>query len=195
MSLRADSYAIEAAFYRMNGAAGRELLGVGQSVKVSDEISLSVSTSAPTYLYVVNEDEQDEAYLLFPIPGQTLTNPLPANQEVRVPAGYNWQVSSAGGKEHFLVFASKERLSAFEDAFRLLPAPRVGGSGQSQRLPAATIENFRGSRRRRAGANRARPVDSGARFRTLFTQPLSGREVVEGLWVRQLTLDNASGKR
>jgi hypothetical protein len=155
-----------------------------------------VSTSAPTYLYVVNEDEQDEAYLLFPLPGQTLTNPLPANQEVRVPASYNWQVSSAGGKEHFLVFASKERLSAFEDAFRLLPTPRVGGSGQSQRLPPSTIENFRGLRSV-GGLTPTEPdrPTPGARFRTLFTQPLSGREVVEGLWVRQLTLDNASGKR
>jgi serine/threonine protein kinase len=196
VALRADSYAIEAAFYRMNGAAGRERLSAGQSVKVSDEISLSVSTSAPTYLYVVNEDEQDEAYLLFPLPGQTLTNPLPANREVRVPAGYNWQVSSAGGREHFLVFASRERLSAFEDAFRLLPPPRVGGSGQSQRLPAATLENFRGLR----GVGGLTPTEpdrptSLARFRTLFTQPLSGREVAEGLWVRQLTLDNASGRR
>jgi hypothetical protein len=177
----------------MNGATGRELLGAGQSVKMNDEISLSVSTSAPTYLYVVNEDERDEAYLLFPLPGQTLTNPLPANREVRLPARYNWQVSSAGGREHFLVFASRERLSAFEDAFRLLPPPRVGGSGRSQRLPASTLEKFR-------GVGGLTPTDPGRptpalRFRTLFTQPLSGREIVEGLWVRQLTLDNASATR
>ncbi len=159
--LRADSYAIEAAFYRMNGAAGRELLGAGQSVKVNDELSLSVSTSAPTYLYVVNEDEHDEAYLLFPLPGQTLTNPLPANQEVRVPAGYNWQVSSAG-RERAL---SRLRQQGAPLGLRRCVSTAAGAARWRFRTEPAVAacddrEFPRPPRRRRVDDNRARPVDS-----------------------------------
>jgi hypothetical protein len=117
-----------------------------------------------------------------------------------------------GGKEHFLVFASRERLSAFEEVFRLLPPAREGGP---VRLPRDTLEQFRGvggpppstPEKLRGVGGLAKNAVGGlakteagqppltARLYTLFTQPLSGRETVDGLWVRQLTLDNVGATR
>ncbi len=187
-----DRYVIEAVFYRTGSGGRAEPLTTGQSVRVNDELSLRVTVSASTYLYVVNEDERDEAYLLFPLPGQSLTNPLPADREVRVPADYNWQVTSAGGREHFLVFASRVRLGAFEEVFKRLPPPVVGGRPRSQRLLPETFNNLRGVGG--LAPNMPSPPPSTARFHTLFTEPLGGKETAEGLWVRQLTLDNAGDK-
>ena len=36
-----------------------------------------------SYVYVVNEDDRGESYLLFPLPDQQLTNPLPARRAAR----------------------------------------------------------------------------------------------------------------
>jgi len=197
----AASYDIDATFYRVNGAARKEPLGPDTAVRVDDELSLSVTTSAPVYLYVVNEDEHNESYLLFPLPGQALANPIPADRELRLPDDYNWRISSSGGREHFVVFASRERLSAFEDVFRLLPSPSLTGPPKPQRLPPETIENFRGvASEEFRGVGRLTTIQPpspapSARFSTLFTQPLKGRETVEGMWARQLTVDNPRAAR
>ena len=80
-------------------------------------------------MFVVNEDDLGEAYLLFPLPGQGLSNPLPARQRHEIPGVVNgervtWTVTSAGGREHFLIFASPESPSpVFDRIFATLPHP------------------------------------------------------------------------
>ena len=103
-----ESYEIEASFYRKS-RAGEERLGSDSRLRLNDQIYLSVQTSIATYLYVVNEDEKGEAFLLFPHADAKLTNPVAANRQVRLPSEQDWQVDSVGGKEHFIVFASKGR--------------------------------------------------------------------------------------
>ena len=71
-----------------------------------ESLSLQVELSAPAYVYVINEDESGESYLLFPLPGLALSNPLPAGQRHRLPGMWNgesisWQVTTAGQQEHF----------------------------------------------------------------------------------------------
>ena len=46
---------------------------------------MKLRVSIPTYVYIVNEDDQGESYLLFPLPGQTITNPVPAGMTNRIP--------------------------------------------------------------------------------------------------------------
>ena len=56
---------IEAAFYREQSGSV-ERLKPGTQVSPNEALSLQVELSAPAYLYVVNEDESGESYLLFP---------------------------------------------------------------------------------------------------------------------------------
>jgi eukaryotic-like serine/threonine-protein kinase len=183
---------IDAAFYRMT-PNGRERLDMGQQVHVDDELSLSFQASAPTYLYVVNEDEKGKSFLLFPLPdAREGTNPIPGNQETRVPKSGSWQVNSAGGREHFLVFASATRLEAFDSLFAKLPSPQAAGTAErEQSIPDAVREKLRG-----VGAMKAPPsppeTKPSLNLRDLFQTPLQGHETARGLWVRQLTLINGS---
>jgi serine/threonine-protein kinase len=185
-----ESYDIEAAFYRKLPGGGEERLGEDSRVRVNDEIHLAVQTSKRTYLYVVNEDDKGVAYLLFPDPAHNMNNPIVPNAKVRVPPDLNWKVDSAGGQEHFIVFASTDELAALGDAFQRLPSPRRGG--EPQPLAPGTVDRLRGLGR----LTPATPSDAAAsRFRDVFTTPLKGPETATGMWVRQLTVKSAPDQR
>lgn len=180
------SYDIEAAFYRA-GRAGEERLGSDTRLAPGDQLFLRMEASVPVHLYVVDEDEKGAAFLLFPLPGQVLSNPLPAGQTVTVPGASRWLVTSEGEREHFLVFASPEPVESLEQAFARLPVPKegapVGGA-----LERDTVEHLRG-----VGGLTPAPVTEvrDAGLSRLFTLPLTNaRERTRGLWVRQLTIDN-----
>ena len=78
------AYTIDAALYRERDGSELRLQSNG-SVRPGDKLSLEVRASTPTHVYVVNEDDHGEAYLLFPLPGQKITNPLPAGSPTRLP--------------------------------------------------------------------------------------------------------------
>ena len=188
----ADAYRIEAAFYvERNGADVR--LPRGARVSPGDRLSLQIEASVPVYLYVVNEDEQGESYLLFPLPGQGVSNPLAGALRHRLPGEgtgqrLSWQVTSAGGREHFLVFASPERSPTFDQMFASLPAPAVDTPVQSARLSPEALGVLRG-----VGGLAPTPAQPGAQLRLArdFATPLAdGQETVRGTWIRQVTLEN-----
>jgi serine/threonine-protein kinase len=181
-----ESYEIDAAFYRTLPGGGEERLGADSRVRVSDEIHLAVQTSKPTYLYVVNEDDKGVAYLLFPDPAHNMSNPIAPNARVRVPPDLNWKVDSAGGREHFIVFASTDVLAALGDAFQRLRSPRRGD--EQQPLAPGTVDRLRGLGRLTPAAPR---YVAASRFRDVFTTPLKGPETATGMWVRQLTVESA----
>jgi serine/threonine protein kinase len=186
------SYRIEAAFYRHD--AGRDVrLASGSRVAPGDRLSLRVASSVPTYVYVVNEDEQGESYLLFPMPGMEVVNPLPPGSRHEIPGAVDgetvyWTVSSTGGREHFLIFASPEPLSqTFQRLFDALPRPRSGAGAPAQRLSPDLVGVLRGV----GGLAKAPPPATGPGLRGEFSTPLlASEETARGVWVRQLTLDN-----
>jgi hypothetical protein len=103
-------------------------------VAVGDRLTLTFDAPHDVYVYVINWDDEGRAYLLFPMRGSELRNPLPAGGEHRLPgpvdgAPFAWEVSSAGGREHFAVVASRSRLEEFERAARALPGVEVAGEG------------------------------------------------------------------
>jgi serine/threonine-protein kinase len=181
------TYEIEAGFYRVRPGT-EERLEPDSRLTPGDELYLTLRTSAPIYAYVVDEDELGEAFLLFPLPGQQPTNPLPAGLPVVVPGSTRWQVTSAGGREHFLIFASPQPVDSLDQALARLPVPKEGTAVSSEALPAATLERLRGV----GGLTAASPEQrSDAVLSRLFTSPLTSvPERVRGLWVRQLTLAN-----
>jgi hypothetical protein len=185
----AGSYSIDAGLFRVS-AAGESKLRPGDRVAPGDRLALQVQVSQPAHLYVVNEDDKGESYLLFPLPDQEVTNPIPAGRSVRLPAGGStplyWTVTSAGGREHFLIFATPEPLPAFERMFASLPHPQLNAPILASRLSTDAIGVLRG-----VGGLTASPRPTGNKLAEQFTTPLTPTaETASGLWVRQITLEN-----
>jgi hypothetical protein len=186
----ASSYAIDTGFYTERERQETRLR-FGDRVAPGDTLYAKLRVSVPAYVYIVNEDDRGESYLLFPLPGQSVRNPLPANSTIRIPGTrddnrVSWKITSAGGREHFLVFASPDRLQEFEDMFAALPHAEFDKPVQTAKLPAQTLGRLRG-----VGGLAADHAAAPARLAGLFTRPLAdGEETAQGVWVRQLTLDN-----
>ena len=185
------SYRIEAAFYRHEGKRAVRL-APGARVAEGDRLSLQVLSSVPTYVYVVNEDDRGESYLLFPLPGLRAMNPLTAGTRHEIPGTVNdeeifWTVSSAGGREHFLIFVSPEPLSpAFQGVFDKLPRPTANARAAAQPLSPDLQVVLRG-----VGGLAKAPAPAGQGLSAEFSAPLPvSEETARGVWVRQLTLDN-----
>ena len=80
---------------------------------------------------MLNSDDHGEAYLLFPQPGFARRNPLPADSTLTLPGAVNggevaWTVTSAGGRETFLVVASPEPVPELESGPAGFGAPAAG---------------------------------------------------------------------
>jgi hypothetical protein len=188
----APAYEIDAALYRLQGV-NKERLQSGARIAPGDNLFVEVKASVPAYVYIVNEDDEGETFLLFPLPEQTITNPLPARTATRIPgaqAGRDiyWQVTTAGGRDHFLIFVSPERLTTLEKTFAALPRPEIGKPVLNAKLPSEAVGVLRG-----VGGltSSAKATGTGARLAQQYQTPLSETaETTSGLWVRQLTLDN-----
>ena len=184
-------YRIEAALYKYGGS-NETRLSQGDHVGPGDELFMKLHVSAPTYVYVVNQDEQGESVLLFPLPGQAVENPIAAGTPTRVPGTVgeevNWLITSPGKREHFLVFANPERLQAFEEMFATLPRPVFGKPVvTTAKIPNGTLSKLRGV----GGLSAHTPERKGVLLSDIFTSPAGdGEETAHGLWVRQLTVDN-----
>lgn len=178
-----DTFDVEATFFRVHNDGTSEPLRQDQTIGVDDELRLSIRASAPIHVYVINEDENGEAYLLFPLPNRGPGNPLPADTQVNLPDGLNWKVTSAGGKEHFVVLASRQQQDAFERGLRELPPPTEEGP---TRVAPSLLDRLRGV----GGLGRLPSTTPASTYHTVFTTPLGGREHASGLWGRRLTLLN-----
>jgi hypothetical protein len=184
-------YRIATTVYRHDPGGGDKPLRQGDAVSTGDELYAVLRVSAPTYVYIVNEDENGNTFVLFPLPGQAADNPLTPDTPTRIPGTraevINWQINSSGGKEHFLIFANPSRLQTFEELFSTLPRPSFGKQATATKLPATVIGKLRGV----GGLTSPPPTASGSRLSTMFTQPLrENEERAEGLIVRQLTVQN-----
>jgi hypothetical protein len=188
------SYSVEATFLRRERDQATRLVA-GDRVRPGDRLSLELRTSRPGWVYVLDEDDRGERYLLFPQPLFDAKNPLPADSTRVLPGtvGGNeqaWTVTSAGGREYFLVVVSPEPLPELESELAHLPAPTPDRAVEYARVGPATVERLRG-----VGGLTELPQGSVAptprsplfaRFRAL-----SGKETdVHGVWVRQIVLEN-----
>ena len=188
----AGVYAVEATLLRHEGEALARLAS-GDRVAPGDRISLEFRASRPLHVYVLNEDERGETYLLFPQPLFDTGNPLRPDSTVRLPGTVGgrpiaWTVTSAGGREHFLVVASPEPVAEFESRLAALPAPAPGRPITYPPVPGEAIERLRGV----GGVDdvsAARPAPAAGLFEAF--RELAARESgVRGVWVRQITLQN-----
>ena len=188
------SYTIETALYReVDGKKIR--LRANSRVEPGDNLFAELRSSVPTFVYIVNEDERGESHMLFPLPGQSLKNPLPPGKPHRLPGKQKdqevyWVIDKAGGREHFTIFASPTRLDVLEHAFDRLPRPEIGKPILSARLPPETVSALR-SVGGLAPAPTSKQPAIGPLTETSGALPLGDtEETTRGVWVRQLTLDN-----
>ena len=188
-------YRIESAFYRETH--GRvERLKPGDKLASGDALSLQVQASIPMYFYVVNEDEHGDSFLLFPLPGHALQNPLPPGQRHRVPSSANgelisWQVTSTGDREHFLIVASPVRSSEFDELFATLPQPAFGRVAQNERLSLEAIGLLRSLRSVGGLTPSPAKMDRQLRLMPEFSTPLAdGEETGQGVWIRHAMFVN-----
>jgi serine/threonine protein kinase len=190
------SPAVEPGTYRINAALYRKQKNVDLPIvettrlTVGDHLSLEVQVSAPVYMYIVNEDDHGESYLLFPLPG-LMKNPLPAGRH-RLPgtldgSEVSWRVSSTGGKEHFLVMASPTPpLPLFQKAFEALPPASF------DKLAVRLSRDNLGVLRSVGGlALPTEPTSQQLHVTPTFAVALTGKEeTARGVWIRQATVDN-----
>jgi hypothetical protein len=176
-------YRIAAGFYRNDGDELQRLRS-GDVVSPGEAICMEVQSSDSLYIYVVNRDERDQTFLLFPTAGGIPGNPLPPGRH-RLPgqlAGepLDWEVTSVGGKETYFVVASRTRPLELEIELFSLPRPVAGG-------PPGDLAAERGTgglvRSRTAGARLRRVLDAASEL------PVE-EEQNSGLWSRRLQLAN-----
>jgi eukaryotic-like serine/threonine-protein kinase len=143
-----------ATFVRSDGDRD-EPLADGALVHPGDALALNVSLAAPAHVYVLNEDSAGEVFVLFPLAGSDLRNPLPAVRPVRLPgasqgAALSWRVTGGRGPERLLVVAAREPLAwlerecaAFATPVRERPAraaPVAAGAPEPERGLGAVAE-------------------------------------------------------
>ncbi len=183
------AYGVEAALVlRTDGGSVR--LANGDRVEPGDRLSLELHATRAVYAYVINEDERGEAYLLFPQPAFDLRNPLPPDSSLVLPGTMGgrenaWTVTSAGGREHFLIVVSPEPVAELESDLAALPAPSPDRPVQYAALGEASQARLRG-----AGGLSEVPSASAERVIERY-RALGGREDdVTGVWVRHVVLEN-----
>ncbi|HEV2104921.1 MAG TPA: DUF4384 domain-containing protein, partial [Candidatus Eisenbacteria bacterium] len=188
----AAPYDVEATLVRRSGGAYQRL-APGDRVAPGDRLSLEFRATRRAWVYVLDQDERGESYLLFPQPLFDTANPIVPDSTVVLPGPIGgrenaWTVTSRGGREHFLLVASPAPVADLEAELRLLPAARPGRPIRYAAVEPAALERLRGVGGVAPLPAPAKPAPNGAfeRFAAL-----AGRERgVRGVWVRQVTLEN-----
>jgi hypothetical protein len=139
---------VSARLFRASAGSPARELRDGDRVATGDRLHLTVQAPFDVYVYVVDEDERGDAYLLFPLPGE-VQNPLAGGRRHRLPGpqggrALDWQVTSAGGREHILVFAARERQPVFEEVVSGLPMAQLGHPVHAWPLPRGAVSPLRG---------------------------------------------------
>lgn len=189
----APGYAVEASLLSRDGGRITRLVS-GDRVKPGQNLWLEIRVSRPAWVYVLDEDERGERYLLFPQPQFEVRNPLPADSSFVLPGTvegreYAWTVTSAGGREHVLVIASPSPIPEIEADLGRLPRAEPGRPIAYAPIGGASVELLRGigsMTPSSPGAASPPPTLVFDRFRAL-----AGRESdVHGVWIRQIVLEN-----
>jgi len=173
----------------LDATDGPIFLEDGASIAPGDRLYLEFEARAPIHVYVANEDEAGAIFTLFPVPGLDLENPLPPGRH-RLPgtidgAANDWQVTSVGGAETFLVMASPEPVAEIEERLAAWAAASPDRSVSTSEDSGPTV--------RGVGSMTAAPpaANAGARLAELqqHLSALEGRDRM--LWSQRFVLHSA----
>jgi len=184
-----SAYRAEVDLYRL-GEGTEERLVAGATTAPGDRLFMEFEGNRDLYVYVLNEDENGEVFVLFPLPGFDLSNPLKKGERHRLPGelgGGNqkyWQVTSAGGAETFLVLASPSPLTDVEQAMMQMPKALPGRAVVYKRLSGEALKGIRGI----GGVVGKDAEVSEGQFADVLKDVTPDDE--EGVWIRKITVDN-----
>ena len=187
-----NTFTVEAALYRQRPGT-KERIASGGQVQPGDRLFLEFKGSKPLHVYVLNEDERGNTYLLFPLAGVEPANPVSPGGPHRLPGSLNgvpqtWEVDSYGGHETLLFVASREPLKNLESQMERLRQPETTG-------PAGRSVPDPGTSRLLRGIGRLAPVgpagsDASGRLAEIYKSLGMNAENVRGIWVQQIQLEN-----
>lgn len=117
--------AMECSLFRATAGA-EERLGPGGRVQPGDQLFLEVRGSRDAWVYVIDEDELGNTYVLYPLSGFDVTNPLRRGTTHRLPGRRDgqlrtWGVDTRGGSETLHIVASRKPLAGLETELRQFP--------------------------------------------------------------------------
>jgi hypothetical protein len=169
-------------------------LATGDLVAPGDRIALELRAAEPVHAYVLAEDDEGSLFVLFPLRDRGARNPLAPGVRHRLPGeqageALDWVVTSAGGREAFLVLAAREPLRSVEQAVARIPAARSGEAVQYAPLSASALEGLRG-----VGGVAARPktapARAGARRLAALAADLDASPQGRAVWRKLVVLEN-----
>ena len=168
------------------GGDERMALDSGSSVRPGDQLYLELETDEQVHLYILNADREGDLFVLFPLPDMDLANPLPAGRH-RLPGRLSgvpqeWQITSAGGTETFLVVASRARQVELEGDLTALRA----ATGLSRRLGLES-GNLRGIG---GVADSIQQPEANGMADQIHQEMTSRREREGDVWVWRIELSN-----
>lgn len=183
---------LDATLYRVTAGA-REALRTGDLVAPGDELALEVTARERVHVYVLSEDEAGAVFVLFPLAGRGVQNPLSAGATQRLPGRQgaeelSWQVTSAGGRETFLVLASRTPLEPVAAAVAAIPQASPDAPVAYRTLPPDALARLRG-----VGSVVARtPLRDPSPSRILpgLARDLARLPQGRAIWMRLLVLEN-----
>lgn len=190
LSTGSGAFDVSAAFYASR-SGGNVRLAAGDRVRPGDRLFFEIQSSRPVYVYIVNQDEKGESYLLFPLEGYEPANPIPPARTHRLPgsrnaADQNWMVTSAGGREHFFVYVTPSRLTEFEQILAALPRVTADRPVDNIPLSEQAMTVFRGVGGITSSTKPATP-DSGLAELPILSE---SSQTANSLWARQITFTN-----
>lgn len=180
-NLGGDGLEVSAGLWSIpQGQARRELFS-GARIAPGDLLHLEVTVDATAHVYVLTEDDNGHASVLFPREGLLVQNPLDAGTHTLPESGAFWNVDTTGGREHILVLASPEPLRELETQLAALDpqAPATLSDGSLARLRGiGTV------------VRREAPGPTGGSLLARAQDTLAGGQRVDGVWMRSFVLEN-----
>jgi eukaryotic-like serine/threonine-protein kinase len=127
-----------------------ERLMPGARVVPGDKLYLELTGDDAMNVYVFNQDEKGNVFVLFPLPGLDAANPLPPRLSNRLPGSRqgvpeSWQVTSAGGSEELFVVASRSPLAGLEQELAAVPRAHPGAPVELSREVLQTLRGIGGT--------------------------------------------------
>ena len=182
------AYSVKATLYRTRNGAEVPLTA-GMNLVPGDQLSMQLESSEPVHAYVINVDDADKIYRLFPLPQHQPDNPLRAATNRLPGSDVNWVVTDEGGREHFVIWVSRTKDQAVDAIMRAIPAASGNNKPRRVALQSSEVETLRsvGGLKPRvpqpaASAGSLSFFYDGARELT------SEAEKTSGVWIRRLTV-------
>jgi eukaryotic-like serine/threonine-protein kinase len=178
---------VEASLFRV-GPHAEERLNSGSRIAPGEQLFVEIKGSRKMHVYVLDQDEKGQAFLLFPLAGLDRQNPLRGDRVHRLPGTLKgtpnyWDVTSAGGEEVLVIVASRQPVPDIEAIRKRLTE---GGANGPVEISSEEAIRIRGM-----GKMSPRPT-SNEEVKGII-QGLDTRSSKEkGLWVFEFRLPNPS---